>query len=81
MDEFTRDLMAGEGGLEAVNGAMEGNLGKWAEGAAEQQLARQANPPPPGMYARSVGPGFTRFHGLLLVIAFIALMAVLFAAR
>jgi hypothetical protein len=39
MDELSRDLMRGVGGLDAIEGAMDGNLTQWAQGAALREMA------------------------------------------
>ena len=49
MDELSRDLMRGEGGLEAINGGLDGNLGQWAQGEAVREMADAGQPPQPRM--------------------------------
>ena len=44
MDELSRDLMRGEGGLEALNGGLGGNLGQWAQGEAVREMADVGQP-------------------------------------
>lgn len=49
MDELSRDLMRGEGGLEAINGGLDGNLTQWAQGEAVREMANAGQPPRPRM--------------------------------
>ena len=44
MDELSRDLMRGEGGLQALNGDLDGNLGQWARGEAAREMADAGQP-------------------------------------
>jgi hypothetical protein len=77
MDELSRDLMRGEGGLQALNGAMDGNLTQWAQGEALSQLADADQQPQPRM---SYGPPRPRMSpgallGLLILIAVLLVIA------
>jgi len=66
--------MRGAGGLDAINGAMDGNLTQWAEGEALSQVADQQPPhmgySPPEPMSRSVLAGLLLVIGVLLLIAF-----------
>ena len=73
MDELSRDLMSGEGGLEALNGALDGNLGQWAAGEASRQTADE---PEPG-YRRSNAAAPMPSGAVLLAIVLVVIVAVL----
>ena len=78
MDELSRDLMSGEGGLQALNGGLEGNLGKWAEGEALRQTADEPEPDyRHGNAAAPMPPGAVL---LAIVLAAVGAILVLFAA-
>ena len=79
MDELSRDLMRGVGGLNAIEGAMDGDLTRWAQGEAvaqmadadEQMQARRSYSPPTPM----IRPG-----ACLALIAAIAVILLIAAA-
>ena len=77
MDELSRDLMRGIGGLEAIEGAADGNLSEWADGETIRQSAgRQA--PPASSASRPMPSGAARAVLLLAaVIAIVLLVAAL----
>ena len=77
MDELSRDLMRGEGGLQALNGGLDGNLTQWAQGEAVREMADAGQQPQPRMsYSPSrptMRPG--TLLGLLVVIAVLLVIA------
>ena len=76
MDELSRDLMRGVGGLDALNGGLDGNLSQWAEGEAIRQTADQPD------YRRSNVPRSTSSGTAVavLVLAGVVLILLLLAA-
>jgi hypothetical protein len=77
MDELSRDLMRGEGGLQALNGAMDSNLTQWAQGEAVSQLADADQQPQPRMSYSPPRPRMSprAFLGLLILIAVLLVIA------
>jgi hypothetical protein len=73
MDELSNDLMRGAGGLDALNGGLDGNLSQWAEGEAVRQVADEPEPNDRSRnVARPMPPG-----ALLLVIAAVIVVTIL----
>ena len=76
MDELSRDLMRGEGGLQALNGGLDGNLGQWAQGEAAREMANAGQPPQPRMGYSPSRPTM-RPGTLLAVLAVIVVLLLL----
>jgi hypothetical protein len=75
MDELSRDLMRGEGGLQALNGGLDGNLGQWAQGEAVSQLADDGEQPQPRMGYSPPRPRMSALLGLLILVAVLLVIA------
>jgi hypothetical protein len=76
MDEFSRDLMRGEGELQALNGGLDGNLTQWAEGEAVAQMADAGQRPQPRTGYSLPRPAM-RPRALLVLLAALAVLVLI----
>lgn len=74
MDELTRDLLNGMGGLQKIEDGLDGNLAGSLQGAAMQEVARQAEPLP--VRAPRPNPVPLRWRALLIAVLLVALLIV-----